>query len=109
MTYSPREFGKHVIKAIEAHKAWFGVNQVHLSSGLRGANIRRVLDRLVDDDLVEKRQCIIPQIVYPEQWNELGDYAKRQWRKHNNMPHRFQRQYEYRIRSLQGLRGKTND
>jgi len=105
--YRPNEAGKGVIKFMEDCGVWRSVKDVYGALGLRRSGVRVILNRLVEANIVEKRKYVAPKVVYPDNWDDMGDYARRRWRKENNMPHRFKTQYEYRI--IYGSRGKAEE
>ena len=96
-THKADRMEKQVIEYMTEKGGWVRMRMISDDLEIRFSSIDCMLKRLEKIGLIERRDVNVPKVVYPEAWNEWGDYARRVWRKKQNMPHRFKCKYEFRV------------
>ncbi len=95
-THKADRMEKQVIAYMTEKGGWLRMRMISDDLDIRFSSINLMLKRLEEEGLVERREVNYPKVVYPETWDEWGEYARRAWRKRKNLPHRFKCKYEFK-------------
>ena len=96
--------GKRVLAFLEDKNGWCDVRQISDELGDIRSSVSKIIEGLTDVGIVDRRDVEIQRPVYPDNWGDMGDYARRQWRKRSGTTHwLFPKKYEYKIHSLRGM------
>ncbi len=96
----PYRTGQRILAFLENDGGWNSVSCVFKNLGLKEYCARRILNKLNSTGIVEKRHYQPKLPDFPEDFNERGPSAKRNWRKANGVPYRENRErVEFRLMS----------